>query len=262
VAVAGGGLTGVEVVGELADEYGGKVRLTLIEAGPDIMAGFAPELVRVAREVLQSKGIEIKAGNPIARVDPGQITFKDGETMGFSVLVWAGGVRGSAILGSSGFAVTGRGRGKADPYLRAAGHEEVYLVGDSAAFTDPATGREVPPSAQMAVQMGHAAGRNLLHRLRGQAEVPFVPHNRGSFASLGRREGVGQMGEEQFVGAPAMLIKNLVEAHHAWETGGGVMPLVNRIIQAPRRYIRGGRGPAARPRVAAPAARPEPTYRH
>ena len=257
VVVAGGGLTGVEVAGELADEHGARVRLTIVEAGPEIMAGFAPDLVRTAREVLQGKGVEIRTGNPIAQVEQGKITFKDGETLNFDVLVWAGGVRGSAILAQSGFETTPRGRGKVDAYLRAAGYADVYLVGDSAAFVDPATGREVPPSGQAAVQMGRTAGRNILHRLRGQAEEPFVPRLKGSFASLGRREGVGQMGEEQFTGVPAMLIKNLVESHHAWETGAGAMPLINRLLRGPQRYLRGAsRRPSVR--VAAPASRPEP----
>lgn len=262
VVVAGGGLTGVEVAGELADEYGARLRLTLVEAGPEIMAGFAPELVRVAREVLQSKGIEIRTGNPIVRVEPREIHFKDGSSLAFDLLVWSGGVRGSGILSASGFEVTPRGRAKVDAFLRAAGHPEVYVVGDSAAFVDPVTGREVPPTAQAAVQMGHTAGANLLHHLRGQAEVPFAPHIRGAFASLGRQQGVGQMGDEQFAGVPALLIKNMVEAHHAWETGGGVMPLIQRLITGPRRFLRGARGPAvaARPRVAAPAARPEPRH--
>ncbi|HWI64998.1 MAG TPA: NAD(P)/FAD-dependent oxidoreductase [Symbiobacteriaceae bacterium] len=250
IAVAGGGLTGVEVAGELADEYGARLHITLIEAGPEIMAGFAPELVRTAREVLEGKGIEIRTGNPIVRVAPQEILFKDGSTLNYDLLVWAGGVRGSGILSASGFEVTPRGRAKVDAYLRAAGHPEVYVVGDAAAFVDPATGRELPPTAQGAVQMGRAAGRNLLHHLRGQAEMPFAPHIRGSFASLGRQTGVGQMGEETFAGMPALLIKNLVESHHAWETGAGVLPLVNRLLRGPERYLRGLRGPlVVRPRV-------------
>lgn len=239
VVVAGGGLTGVEVAGELADEYPDRLTLTIVEAGPHIMAGFAPELVQTSQEILEGKGIQIRAGNPIARVDPGQITFKDGEKLGFDLLVWAGGVRGSAIIAQSGFATTAKGRARVDGYLRAEGRDDVYFVGDAAAFVDPATGREVPPTAQAAVQMGRAAGRNILRRLRGQAEQPFVPKLKGAFASLGRTKGVGQMGKEQFTGLPAMVVKNLIEAHHAWESGGGVMPLVSRLVRAPQRFIRG-----------------------
>jgi NADH:ubiquinone reductase (H+-translocating) len=260
IVVAGGGLTGVEVAGELADEYGTRLRLSIVEAGPDIMAGFAPDLVRAAREVLTAKNIEIRAGNPIARVEPNLIHFKDGSTLEFDLLVWSGGVRGNSLLKRAGFEVTPRGRAKVDPYLRATGHADVYVVGDSASFTDPGTGRELAPTGQAAVQMGHAAGSNILRRIKGQAEQPFVPRIKGSFASLGRQQGVGQMGEEQFVGLPALAIKHMIEAHHAWETGGGAVPLIRRLLAAPQRFMKGrpvGRVSSAGGRVAAPAARPE-----
>lgn len=255
VVVAGGGLTGVEVAGELADEYSQRMGLTVVEAGPDIMAGFAPDLVKTARTVLESKGIAVRAGNPIANVEPRLIHFKDGETMPFDVLIWAGGVRGNALLGGAGLAVTNRGRAKVDPYLRALEHPEIYVIGDSSSFPDPASGREVPPTGQAAVQEGRHAGQNILRRLRGQAETPFEPKLKGAFASLGRMEGVGQIGEEQFKGAAAMAIKHLIESHHAWETGAGVMPLINRLLRGPQRYIKGAAHHA--PKVAAPAARPE-----
>lgn len=245
IVVAGGGLTGVEVAGELADQYGEQVAVSIVEAGPEIMAGFAPELVRTARQVLEGKGLSLQVGNPIARVEPGLIWFKDGASFAFDLLIWAGGVRGSHLLAEAGLATTPKGRGQVDDYLRAVGRPEIYLVGDSAAFVDPATGREVPPSGQAAVLMGRSVGQNIVRLLRGQPEVPFVPKLRGSFASLGRAEGVGQIGTEQFTGMPAMVIKNLIEAHHVWETGGGVMPLVGRLLRAPRRMLgrRWGRHP-------------------
>lgn len=255
VVVAGGGLTGVEMAAELADEYPGKVQLTIVEAGPEIMAGFEPELVQISRDVLTSKGITIRAGTPIARVEPGVVHFKDGQQLPCDLLVWAGGVRGSGVLAGADLELTPKGRCKVDAYLRAYGHPEIFVVGDSAAFVDPASNRELPPTAQAAVQMGHAAGQNILRRLGGQAEMPFVPKLKGAFASLGRWEGVGQMGKEQFVGASAMLMKNLIEAHHTWETGGGVAPLVNRLLRAPQRFLK--RNVAPRVRHAAPPPGPE-----
>jgi NADH dehydrogenase len=246
VIVAGGGLTGVEVAGELADELGEHLAITIVEAGPEIMGSFAPPLIKTAREVLEGKGITIRTGNPIVNVAPNQLHFADGAVLPFDLLVWAGGVRGSGILGESGLETTAKGRGVVDTFLRAVGYDQLYLIGDSAAFLDPATGREVPPTAQAAVQMGRATGQNILRRVRGQDEQPFAPALKGAFASLGRREGVGQIGEEHYTGLPAMVIKHLIEAHHAWETGGGVMPLFSRLMRAPRRYWK-GRAPAPSP---------------
>lgn len=255
VVVAGGGLTGVEVAGELVDEHPDRLHVTILEAGPEIMPGFAPELVHAAREVFRAKGVAVQTADPIVRVEEGTILLKSGSQVPYDLLVWAGGVRGSSILAASGFAATKRGRGKVDAYLKAEGHPDVYVVGDSASFMDPATGRELPPSGQAAVQMGRAAGRNIVHRLHGQAEAPFVPRLRGAFASLGRREGVGQMGDEHFVGVPAMLVKHLIEARHIWETGGGLMPLLQRLLKAPRRVLRGR--PARLPQPVPASARPE-----
>lgn len=262
VVVAGGGLTGVEVVGELADEHGGRVRLTLVEAGPEIMGGFAPDLVAISREVLEAKAITIRTGNPITSVEPGLIHFKEGEPLRCDLLVWAGGVRGSGVLAKSGLAVTPRGRARVDQFLRAEEHPEVYVVGDSAAFTDPATGKEVPPTAQAAVQMGRAVGRNILRRLRGEEERPFLPQIRGAFASLGRTAGVGQVGQERYAGLPAVLVKQAIEAHHAWEAGSGLLPFIGRFLRVPRRFLV---RPFARPAIfqapeRAGEMRPEPRH--
>lgn len=256
IVVAGGGLTGVEVVGELADEYGGRLRLSLVEAGPQIMAGFDPSLVAAARSVLESKGIQVLAGNPIKRVEGTTILFRSGERLHADLLIWAGGVRGSSVLARSGFVTTPKGRGMVDPFLRAEGIGNVYLVGDSAAFLDGS--RELPPTAQAAVQMGKAVARNLLNRMRGMPEELFVPRLRGAFASLGREEGVGQLGADLYQGAPAMVIKHLIEAHHAYETGAGVLPLVRRILQAPFRLWVGRRAARTARQPAPPPTQPEP----
>lgn|GEM_PF-426166 len=248
VVVAGGGLTGVEVAGELADEYPGRLRLTILEAAPEIMGGFDPELVQVSRTVLEAKGIRILTGTPITRVDDQAIHLKSGEEVEYDLLVWSGGVRGSSVLADSGLELTARGRATVDPYLRSVTDDRVYLVGDSASFLDPESGREIPPTAQAAVQMGRLAGRNILRRLRGRPEVAFTFRKRGSFASLGKHEGVGQIGQEHFAGLPAMMVKHLIEGHHAWEMGSGVMPLVRRLLSVPRNYLtrRGAYRPQSR----------------
>lgn len=254
VAVAGGGLTGVEVAGELADAYPDCMEVTLIEAGPEIMGGFDPYLVREARRVLEEKGIAIRTGNPIAQAEDGHLTFKDGAMLPFDLLVWAGGVRGSGILADSGFVTTPKGRVRTDAYLRAEGFPDVYLVGDAAAFTDPATGREVPPTAQAAVQMGRAAARSLLAELQGRPLAAFTPRVKGAFASLGKGAGVGYIGEDKYTGLPATVMKRLIEAHHAYEAGG-LLPIISRAL----RPLAGWLGLRVRPRrrlPAQPAQRP------
>lgn len=234
LVVVGGGLTGVEVAAELADRYDGRVRVTLLEAGPEIMSGFGPELVQTAREVLAAKGIRIRTGTPITGVEAEAIHLKDADWLSYDLLVWAAGVRGSHLLAEAGLPVTKRGRAMVDAFLRSLGDDRIYVIGDAAAVA-PEGEQEVPPTAQAAVQMGRTAARNLLRRLKGRAEEPFQYRSRGAIASLGWTEGVGQVGSEQLVGMPAMMAKELIAGHHAWGAGSGLMPLVHRLLRLPRR---------------------------
>lgn len=247
VVVAGGGLTGVELAGELADEYPGQLRVTILEAAKEIMAGFDPELVQVARGVLEDKGIRILTGNPIVAVDESVIRLRKGDEVAYDLLVWAGGVRGPAVLAGTGLELSPRGRARVDPFLRSVSDDRIYVVGDAASFTDVETGREVPPTGQAAVQMGRLAGGNILRRLRGGKEQPFTFRKRGQFASLGKHEGVGQLGRESMAGLPAMVVKHLIEGVHAWEMGSGVMPLLRKLVEAPVEYLAGYRRYRVRP---------------
>ncbi|WP_158506843.1 NAD(P)/FAD-dependent oxidoreductase [Symbiobacterium thermophilum] len=241
VLVVGGGLTGVELAAELADEYPGRLRVTILEAAPEIMAGFPPDLVQVARRILEGKGIRILAGSPIVTADASCVHLQGGGEVPYDLLVWAGGVRGHSLLARAGLALGGRGRARVDAFLRSVIDDRIYVIGDSAAFADPASGREIPPTGQAAVQMGRAAAENILRRLGGRPERPFAFRMRGQFASLGHHEGVGVLGEAPMAGLPAMAVKHFVEGLHAWEVGGGVMPLVRRLVAAPVGYLRGRR---------------------
>ncbi|MBX5476383.1 MAG: NAD(P)/FAD-dependent oxidoreductase [Clostridia bacterium] len=219
VIVVGGGLTGVQLAAEIAESDPG-LQVTVVDAGPQIMPGFEPELVEAAVRTLESKGVRLLTGRAIVEVDGEHVTLEGGETRGYDLLVWAGGVRANPVVRASGLPVTRGDRGLVDAHLRCTADERIFLAGDCSAPTDPATGRVVPPTAQMAVQEGRLAARNVCRAMRGEPLEAFVPRQRGVFASLGRHEGVGRWGRESLYGVPAMVIKRLVEAHHAYDVGG------------------------------------------
>lgn len=271
VVIAGGGLTGIEVAGELVDAYGERLELTLLEAAPQIMLGFDPYLAEASTRVLTGKGVDVRTSHKITGVQPGQLHLEvsggDGEpaavTLPFDSLVWAGGVRGPALLTHAGLDVTRRGRAVVDEYLRAKGHPEVLVVGDAAAWTDPGTGRELPPTAQAAQQMGRYAGRTALRMLAGKPLKPFTPQIKGVFASLGQHQGVGMIGAEHFSGLPAMAVKKLIEAQHAYEAGG-LGPIVRKLFHGAPRLVRHSHGVARQRQGSGPPppapedARPNP----
>ncbi len=241
VIVAGGGLTGVELVAEMADSYRHRFELALVEGGPEIMPGFDPTLVRTAHAALRDKRVAVHTGARITAAKAGQLVLEDGRTLPFDLLIWAGGIRGNPLVGKSGLPCTRRGQAKADPTLRSPAAAALFLAGDCSAPTDAETGRPVPNTAQAAILEGRHAAVNLLRQLRGEPLQPFAAHLRGILVSLGRHEGVGKVGPATVYGAPALALKHAVEAHHAYEIGG-LRELVTRLVPA--------RGRAAPPRPA------------
>lgn len=237
VLVAGGGLTGVELAAEVADRHAGAVSITLVEAGPEIMPGFERPLAEAARRVLEQKGVRVRAGTAIESAGPRSVRLKGGDELRYDLFVWAGGVRANRLVAEAGWPTTHKGRVRVDGRQHPPGYEDVYVVGDCAAFVDPRSGQELPPTAQAAVQSGQAAARSIAARLRGLPEPPFEPRIRGFFASLGRGAGVGQIGEVQLYGAAAYGVKRLIEAHHAWEAGGAY-ELLRRCCRAVPRFSR------------------------
>ncbi|TGU93468.1 FAD-dependent oxidoreductase, partial [Mesorhizobium sp. M00.F.Ca.ET.186.01.1.1] len=133
-------------------------------------------------------------------------------------VVWAAGVRGNSIVEKAGFEVM-RGRVKVDEYLRAPGYENVFVVGDCALIFN-AEGRPYPPTAQIAVQEGETLGENLAALIRGELPQKFVPHLQGTLASLGKGEGIGQVGSKKLFGSTAAMMKKASDLRYLYKIGG------------------------------------------
>lgn len=215
--VGGGGLTGVELVGEYADmrselarKYGidpQEITLYCVEAAPSILPGFPAELVDRATTSLQKRGVNFLTGLPITKMDGTTVELKDGSTIETSTLVWTGGVQGNSVVANCGIEVN-RGRAVVNEFLQSASHPDVYVAGDSAVVMGP-EGRPYPPTAQLAWQMGELIGYNIFAQLNGGAPASFNPVFSGTLGSLGRKDAIGTIGanKTQLKGLPATLMK-------------------------------------------------------
>lgn len=217
ILIGGGGLTGVELVGEIADKmpeltsrYGvnpKEVKLLLVEAGPKILPVLPDDLIERATKSLEARGVQFLTGLPVTKVEGNVIDLKDGQKITANTFVWTGGVQGNPLVGQSGLEVN-RGRATVNEYLQSTSHKDVFVVGDSAVVFGP-EGRPYPPTAQIAWQMGEQTGYNLYAFLENKSFKEFSQVNSGTLASLGRKDAVATIGENAtpLKGMPASWMK-------------------------------------------------------
>ncbi|WP_274361750.1 NAD(P)/FAD-dependent oxidoreductase [Paenibacillus thermotolerans] len=222
--IGGGGLTGVELVGELVDELPGICRsygvdfadlsLYLVEAMPTILPMLPAELVQRAVTSLESRGVQFLTSLPITEVNGSIVTLKDGRTIETNTLVWTGGVQGNSLVANCGVEVN-RGRATVNEFLQSVSHPDVFLAGDCAVVFGP-EGRPYPPTAQLAWQMGELVGGNIAAYFRGNNMKTFSPVFSGTLASLGRKDAIGTIGASgiELKGAPASLMKKASNARY------------------------------------------------
>ncbi|WP_435922845.1 NAD(P)/FAD-dependent oxidoreductase [Paenibacillus sp. DYY-L-2] len=217
ILIGGGGLTGVELVGEIADKlpelskkHGvsqSEIQLMLVEAGPKILPVLPDVLIERATASLEKRGVKFLTGLPVTNVEGNTIDLKDGQKIVANTFVWTGGVQGNPLVGESGLEVN-RGRATVNEFLQSTSHNDVFVVGDSAVYFGE-DGRPYPPTAQIAWQMGELTGYNLYAYLTGGHLESFTPVNSGTLASLGRKDAVATIGASntQLKGLPATLMK-------------------------------------------------------
>jgi NADH:ubiquinone reductase (H+-translocating) len=221
--VGGGGATGVELAGELAEALPELARrrglppdlptVVLVEAGHTILAGSSPELIARAQGILDDLGVVVRTNAMIAAATGEGFKLKDGEVIEGGVFVWAGGVKAPEVVHGSALPIGYNGRIKVDQYLRALDHAEIFVAGDLASVVDPQTGHALPPLAQIALEEGETVAHNLEAELTGQPLEPFTFHDKGFVVSVGARRGVADVAGHAFGGRLAHVLKDAIE----WE---------------------------------------------
>jgi NADH dehydrogenase len=223
VVIGGGGATGVELAGALAEELPAlaqrhgiapdRPRVVLVEAGHTILAGSSPKLIALATRTLDELGVLVRTNAAIAAATDEGIRLKHGEVIAGGVFVWAGGVKAPDLVVGSGLSIGHNGRIKVDQYLRALDHPEVYVAGDLASVVDPQTGRVLPPLAQVALEEGETVAHNLEADLLERSLQPFHVHDRGFVISIGGRKGAAEVAGHTIGGRLAHALKDAIE----WE---------------------------------------------
>lgn len=233
IVVGGAGFTGIEFVGELAnripelcEEYDidrAQVRLINVEGAPTIMPGFDPALIEYATNSLEARGIEFITGAMLKECTPEGIVYeKNGERheIPTKTLVWAAGVKANSIVEESGFE-TNRGKIEVRPDLRAPDYDDVFVVGDCALIMNEETGRPYPPTAQIAIQHADTVANNLVKLVRGNHELEqFEPVIRGTVASLGHNDAIGEVMGRKLFGWPATVMKKAIDNRYLFKLGG------------------------------------------
>jgi NADH dehydrogenase len=203
--VVGGGPTGVETAGALAELYRSnfvtdypnlpqeKARIVLVEAGDEIFAMFKPNLREYARDALEQRTVEVVTGARVQSVSPTRVTLASGEVIPAHTLVWGAGLQGNALVRSLGIELQRGSRIGVGPDLELSGYPGVYAVGDIAAITDSKTQQVLPQLGSVALQSGEHAGETIARRVGGKSPKPFKYRDKGTMAAIGRHAAVVQM---------------------------------------------------------------------
>ena len=201
--IVGAGPTGVELAGALAEiarqalrqDFRNirpeSARILLLEGGPTILSTF-PEILREkARQSLQRLGIEVRTNSVVTMVDPEGVMVGD-ERIPAQTVLWAAGVAASPLARSLDAPLDRAGRVLVEPTLAVPRHPRIFVIGDLAALQQD--GRPLPGVAQVAIQGGRHAARNILRSIRGEPLLPFRYRDHGNVAVIGRGSAVVDVG--------------------------------------------------------------------
>lgn len=216
--VVGGGPTGVEYAGALAElirtpmarDFSGfntgQARVVLLEAGDGLLAGFPDRLRRYAFRRLARMGVDVRLNSAVAGVDAHQVQLRGTTPLATDTVVWSAGIRGNRTANSMRLPIGGGRRVTVLPSLQLAEHPAVYVAGDLALPRSGEDALEAPMIAPNATQQGRLAAENVLRALRGEEQRPFRYRDKGAMATIGRSSAVVRIGQRTVSGFVAWVL--------------------------------------------------------
>jgi NADH:ubiquinone reductase (H+-translocating) len=222
--VVGGGPTGVELAGAIADLSRDilavdfkrvdrkDVRVVLVEMADRILTPFDPPLSEKARAQLEELGVDVRTGVRVEAIDAGSVRV-GGETLHAGTVLWGAGVRPNPLTAALGVPLDRAGRVVVGPDCAVPGHPELFVVGDMAAFTPEGAAAPLPGISPVAMQQARLVAHNILDELAGLPRRPFKYFDKGFMATIGRARAVAQLGRLRMSGLIAWLAWVFV---HLW----------------------------------------------
>jgi NADH dehydrogenase len=215
ITVVGGGPTGVEMAGAIAELIRGPLKsdqanaashinITLIEAGPRLLPPFAPSLSARTKKDLEKLGVKVLVNAAVQEVEHRKIKLKDGTTIASEITIWAAGVKGSDAMAQLNLPTAGN-RVAVDPTMQVKNYPNVWALGDIAAAIGK-DGNTLPMVAPVAIQQGKFIAKQIVRLAKGQKLENFKYLDKGSMATIGRNKAIVQVKGIKISGAIAWLI--------------------------------------------------------
>jgi NADH dehydrogenase len=214
--IVGGGPTGVEFAGALAELIHGpivqdyptldfrQVHVVLLEAMDGLLPGLPGRLRAYALARLRRMGVEVRLQAMVSQLTSEAVHLRDGTIIPTETVVWTAGVRGDPLAQRLGLPTARDGRVVVLPTLQVPSHPEVYVIGDLAYVEEE--GRPLPMMGPVAIQQGESAARNIARQMAGQAPLPFHYQDRGTMVTIGRNAAVAHPFRRAFTGFPAWVL--------------------------------------------------------
>lgn len=236
VIIVGGGPTGVETAGTLAEMKSvgipaifpdvsiDRVHVTLVEMGPHLLAPFDAGLRHYTRKQLQRRGVDVRTETAIKEIREDSVLLGDGQTLPADMVIWAAGVGAHKKAVGWGFETGRGGRIVTDKNLRVHGQDRIFAVGDGAIIDE----NPLPQLAQPAIQEGELVASQVVHLERGEALQEFSYVDKGTMATIGRNAAVVQLANgPKFTGFPAWLVWVMIHIYSLLGGRNRIQAMVN-----------------------------------
>jgi len=221
IIIVGGGPTGVELAGALAEmknyifpsDYPeldlSRMRILLFDRGPRLLKAMSEEASTKAYKYLEEMGVQIHLNSGVDRYSGSQVFYEEDKCVRADTVIWAAGVKGALMPGLDNASVMG-GRLKVDAYHKIEGHDSIYAIGDVAIMITEEYQRGVPMLASAAKQQGKHLARNIIRSLKGHEMIEFSYNNKGVMATIGRKRAVVDLPRVKFQGTFAWIVWMIV----------------------------------------------------